>query len=101
MPHIPADDTGAPLTPDAITSAKTEHTCNDGRGPHFGRLTPGCPRCDQLAAGDPPRALGWVERRDQQARYDEQREAAHRNHFRVGGPHATGACGPVCTFGDW
>lgn len=89
------------LTPEDITGTKTEHTCNNGGGPHFGRLTAGCPRCDQLLAGDSPRTLGWVEHRDRQARYDAQSAAATRNHFRPGGPHDTGACGPVCTFGDW
>ena len=32
----------------------TKHTCN---GPTFGRLTPGCPRCDELAAGAAPHTL--------------------------------------------
>lgn len=30
----------------------TKHTCG---GPSFGRLTVGCPRCDELAAGAAPR----------------------------------------------
>jgi hypothetical protein len=29
----------------------TKHTCG---GPHFGRLTPGCPRCDELSRGAKP-----------------------------------------------
>lgn len=101
MDMIPANDETTPLTPEAITTSRTQHTCNDGRGPFFGRLTTGCPRCDQLAAGDEPRTLAWVERRNQRIRDDEQRSADIRAHFRVGGPHDTGRCGPVCTFGDW
>lgn len=78
------------------------HTCNGGRGPNFGRKTPGCPRCDELANGAPARDVpgrlrGVVQcRRDDEARADEIRD-----HFRPGGPHSRGACGPVCTFGDW
>lgn len=34
----------------------TKHTCNDGAGPHFGKKTAGCPRCDELSAGAAPRA---------------------------------------------
>lgn len=34
----------------------TLHTCNDGCGPDFGRLTQGCPRCDELRAGAPTRS---------------------------------------------
>jgi hypothetical protein len=93
--------TNGDITPEAVTDGLTRHTCNDGRGPFFGRLTPGCPRCDQLAAGDEPRTLAWVERRKQEERYNTQRSEWHRAHFRPGGPHDTGACGPVCTFGDW
>lgn len=37
---------------------KTPHTCNDGQGPHFGKKTPGCPRCDELSTGAAPRS-GW------------------------------------------
>lgn len=33
--------------------ARTRHTCNNGRGPYFGRLTTGCPRCTELTAPDP------------------------------------------------
>jgi len=44
------------------TISKTAHTCNDGRGPMFGKKTAGCPRCDELAAGSAPR--GWNKRED-------------------------------------
>lgn len=34
----------------------TLHTCNNGLGPDFGRLTQGCPRCEELRAGAPARS---------------------------------------------
>lgn len=83
--------------------AKTLHTCcPPGRGPAWGKKTPGCPRCDELLAGAAPREapawVGRVQRRQQDERdYDRRRE----EHFAPGGPHATGACGPVCTAFDW
>lgn len=40
------------------TIESTRHTCNDGRGPAFGRATAGCPRCDELIAGAKPQR-GW------------------------------------------
>ena len=39
------------------------HTCNDGDGPHFGRRTAGCPRCDELTAGAAPREWSGSRRR--------------------------------------
>lgn len=36
----------------------TEHECNGGRGPMWGRRLPGCPRCDELLAGAPARTWG-------------------------------------------
>lgn len=84
-----------------MATKHAQHTCNNGRGPFFGRLTPGCPRCDQLAAGDKPRTLAWTESRNRQRRDDEQRAESHRNHFRPGGRHDTQCRGHVCTFGDW
>lgn len=33
------------------TQTGTEHTCNSGRGPVWGRKTRGCPRCEELLAG--------------------------------------------------
>jgi len=66
----------------------------------FGRLTPGCPRCDELAAGAAP--VQWAATR---AREDEaRRRLAHAAHFR---DHARTcpALGPggggVCTYGEW
>ena len=69
------------------------HTCG---GPAFGRLTPGCPRCDELASGAPARQWRGASRREQ----DRQRSAEIHAHF-ASEHHRSGGCGPVCTFGDW
>lgn len=60
-----------------------------------------CPRCVELADGSKARD-GW------QAGYyklkahnDEMTRLSIAAHFAAGGPHATGKCGPICTFGDW
>lgn len=63
---------------------RLRHTCNGGAGPHWGRRTPGCPRCDDLEAGAPPTA--WAGSRGVAS------TASHRCDSR---------CGPVCTAGDW
>jgi len=76
-------------------STTTKHTCG---GPAFGRLTAGCPRCDELIGGAAPVVQSW---RGQRARDEAMRIAEHRDHFKAGGRHARGLCGPVCTFGDW
>lgn len=76
-------------------STTTKHTCG---GPVFGRKTPGCPRCDELSAGASPVTWDWAERSRRNAELDRQ---AVSQHFASGGPHARGACGPVCTFMDW
>ena len=67
----------------------TKHTCG---GPHFGRRTPGCPRCDELAAGAAP--VRWAI--SQTRRIDEM-------HRRAVAEHDCGRarCGIVCTFGEW
>lgn len=62
----------------------------------FRRYDPTCARCRELAAGAPPRA-GWCMPRDAQDRRHAADVAAHVASER----HRTGACGPVCTFGDW
>jgi len=63
----------------------TKHTCG---GPSFGRLTSGCPRCEELKAGAKP--VQW--RKSDEAR---QIREIREHDCRVSG------CGPVCTFGDW
>ncbi|MFE2693651.1 hypothetical protein [Streptomyces mirabilis] len=63
----------------------------------FGRRVTGCPRCTELAAGAAPVRWTYPSRREQ----DEQRTAEISAHFAPGSPHSQGACGPVCTFGDW
>lgn len=73
----------------------TKHTCN---GPVFGKLAPEgeCARCDELHAGYRPRP-GWG---SQRRKAEAQRSRAIAHHFRPGGPHARGECGPVCTAFD-
>lgn len=74
--------------------ATTKHT----HKPNFGRKVDGCPRCAELAAGAEPIRQEW---RTRQAQADAQQSRSRDAHFAPGGPHARGACGPVCTFGDW
>jgi hypothetical protein len=75
----------------------TAHTCcPPGRGPAWGKKTPGCPRCDELLAGAEPRSSWRSSRRED----DERRAAEIREHF-ASAKHRSGGCGPVCTFGDW
>jgi hypothetical protein len=81
-----------------------KHTCRGGRGPAWGRLAPvgECRRCDQLHAGAERRAApAWTEQAERQQRHEEQTAAAAREHFKPGGEHARGACGPVCTRFDY
>jgi hypothetical protein len=74
------------------------HTCNNGRGPYFGRLNAGCPRCDELLAGAPardvPARLGG---RSRAAEADDARRAADIRAHNC----RTARCGPVCTYGQW
>ncbi|WP_330328206.1 hypothetical protein [Streptomyces pseudovenezuelae] len=85
----------------------TAHTCG---GPVFGKKTPGCPRCDELIAGaEPVRWAGQEMRRGLTRGYGSERANTGgyptrreiHDHFAPGSPHHRGACGPVCTFGDW
>jgi hypothetical protein len=78
---------GSEATP---APAATKHTCG---GPVFGKLTPGCPRCDELAAGAPPRQLAYTPRPESD---DARRAREIREHN-----CRTAGCGPVCTFGQW
>ena len=48
---------------EAPTDGAARHTCNNGDGPHFGRRTAGCPRCDELTAGAAPREWSGSRRR--------------------------------------
>jgi len=70
-------------------SKGSTHTCG---GPAFGRLTPGCPRCDELSAGATPRTQPWRTRPSE----DATRTAEIRSHS-----CERSGCGRVCTFGDW
>ncbi len=100
-PFAPAEPPAAP------EPTKTVHTCNRNKPGHplpWGKKAPEgqCPRCDELRAGAAPRsAPDWVDDRRRRAEHDRQRDADRRQHFAPTGPHARGACGPVCTFGDW
>lgn len=65
-PHVPTafpDGVSAPrVTPRKPRSRSpqtgTEHTCNGGHGPMWGRKLPGCPRCEELLAGAASRTRG-------------------------------------------
>ena len=78
------------------TPAKTQHTCNGGRGPAFGRKTPGCPRCDELIAGAAPRQLHWAERARTRREEEERRIREIREH-----DCKRSRCSIVCTAFDW
>ena len=68
---------------------------------NFGKKVDGCPRCNELAAGAEPVSWSGSSDRGRTARDEEMRRRSHQAHFAPNGPHARGACGPVCTFGDW
>lgn len=88
---------------------KTQHDSSicgalPGRGPAFGRKVAGCPRCDELLAGDAPRALSghrqaMADTAAQRARDDANRELHRRDHIRTCGVCRTGR--GVCTAFDW
>ena len=66
----------------------------------FGRKVADCPRCAELIAGAAP--VRWNGLSRAEARYREESDrSAIAAHFAPNGPHSRGACGPVCTFGDW
>jgi len=83
-----------------VSEQVTDHTCNGGNGPAFGRKTVGCPRCDELLAGAAPR-VGWQTERYTRSARDTRNaaraRAASKAHFAPGSPHSRGACGPCCT----
>lgn len=86
---------------------KTKHTCNPRRPGYprpYGRLAPKgeCPRCDELHNGaEPYPAPRWIAEYRRLRDVDAQRAEEIRDHFRQGGRHEQGGCGPVCTFGEW
>jgi hypothetical protein len=87
------------------TSARARHTCG---GPMFGRLTAGCPRCDELAAGAEPIRQAWRESRKCRCGRPAQKgyiaaicRVCEISEHSTSARHRNGGCGPVCTFGDW
>lgn len=90
----------APEPEPARPAERTQHSCNGGRGPAFGRKTPGCPRCDELLAGAEPRQ-GWSHKGPFSGpQADAERSADLQAHF-ASDRHRSGGCGQVCTYGDW
>ena len=69
----------------------TKHSCNNGAGPHFGRRTAGCDRCDELAAGAKP--VVWNNRKAQE--YEQFKIRLREHDCKKSG------CGPVCVSFDW
>ena len=65
------------------------HTCG---GPVFGRLTGGCPRCDELRAGAAPKK-GWGRSSRYNGGYSSKKLALHSC--------KESNCGPICTWGEW
>lgn len=66
-------------------STITKHNCG---GPVFGKITIGCPRCDELLAGAKP--VRWA------CEPVFTRVASIRAH-----DCKASRCAPICTFGDW
>lgn len=71
-------------------------TTKHSHKPNFGRHVDDCLRCQELKEGAKP--VRWNTRRDTGG-YPTGPEISQ--HFAPGGPHASGSCGPVCTFGDY
>jgi hypothetical protein len=86
-------------------TAGTRHTCG---GPSFGRLTPGCPRCDELAAGAQARQWAGMARRErcstprcgQLTEPGEWTSLCRSCQVRAHDCQAA-RCGAVCTAFDW
>lgn len=64
--------------------------------PNFGKKIEGCPRCQDLRLGAPPRRLHGGNRRQAEAAAMRDLEAHFNSH-----KHKSGGCGPVCTYGEW
>lgn len=100
--EIPARFADAPR---AASHGGFIHTCNGPviTGLPFGRKNPDtCARCWDMVTNDAPaRADHAGATRGRRARLDAERSVEIKKHFVPGGPHDTGACGPVCTAFDW
>lgn len=83
-------------------STGTKHTCG---GPAFGRLTAGCPRCDELATGAQARQWAGMGRRARCAcgNWTEAGEWSSLCRSCQIRAHdcASSRCGTVCTAFDW
>jgi hypothetical protein len=67
-----------------------KHTCG---GPHFGKRTPGCLRCDQLANGAAPR---------QQASRGRAKQMEELRSMAIATDNCkVSNCGSVCVAFDW
>lgn len=75
------------MTKTTTTTTTTKHNCG---GPVFGKLTVGCPRCDELAAGAEPVSQSWRRPSGPSLSDEIRAHTCTRSH-----------CGIVCTFGDW
>lgn len=75
-------------------STTTKHTCG---GPVFGKLTAGCPRCDEMIAGAPPVVWAFTSRKQE----DAARSAECHAHFAAHPKTGRGLCytGRLCTYG--
>lgn len=97
---------GAEAPQIAPDSEFLKHTCNDGKGPFFGRLKPAeCVRCAQReqerAAGIPAReAPARIQEARRQKELDEQSRRSWDHHVATRHHHGRCADGPVCTAGQ-
>src|SRR5579863_649556 len=97
LTRIPPRLVGYPREWEGMTMTTTTTTRHaQGCRMAFGRpdLASGCPRCHELAQGAPARRQPWRELRAHNAAMERHAVAEH---FKAGGPHDRGVCGPVCT----
>jgi hypothetical protein len=73
-----------------MQATSTKHTCG---GPHFGKRTPGCARCDELANGAAARQQP-ARGRSQQIENDRRATIAAHN-------CKVSNCSIVCVAFDW
>lgn len=76
--------------------ATTKHTCG---GPVFGKRTPGCPRCDELAAGAAP--VVWSKSAPELPSWARRPHVCRGSGCSADPLRRQGGSTGVCTFGDW